>query len=199
MKFLKILILIFFFGCNSDSKQLPILSYKIDDKGNSAPYKITYITFKNQLGENFSTDNIKDKVFLANFFFTSCPSICPPMRNKLIDIADTFQSEDNFLIVSHTIDPENDTVEVLKNYSEATGISIDKWQFIRSSVEHTRLQAGLFMTNFKPNEEGTDFYHSSYAALVDTDQQIRGFYNLLVDEEIERLKEDIAFLLKTNS
>ncbi|MCK7589855.1 SCO family protein [Subsaxibacter sp. CAU 1640] len=199
MKFLKVLVLFFFFGCNSGSKQLPILSYQIDDKGNTVAYKIKYDNFKNQLGENFSTDNIKDKVFLANFFFTSCPSICPPMRNKLIDIAETFQSDDDFLIVSHTIDPKNDTVEVLKNYSEATGISSDKWQFVRSSVELTRKQADLYMTNFKANEDGTDFYHSSYAALVDTDQQIRGFYNLLVDEEIERLKEDIAFLLKTNS
>ncbi|MEZ4802572.1 MAG: SCO family protein [Gelidibacter sp.] len=171
------------------------MSYKIDESGKKINYTITYENFTNQLSETFSTDAIKNKVCIANFFFTRCPSICPPMRTKLITIADTFNSNDDFLIISHTIDPENDSIEVLKNYSDATGIPPEKWQFVRSTLDNTRQQANLFMTNFKPNEEGTDFYHSSYVALVDKKQQIRGFYNLLVNEEVERLTYDIKFLL----
>ncbi len=172
------------------------MSYKIDETGTKTYYAITYKNFTNQLGESFSTDNIQNKVVIANFFFTRCPSICPPMRTKLIEIADQFKNENDFLIVSHTIDPENDSVEVLKIYSEATSVPSQTWQFVRSSSVNTRLQANLFMTNFKPNEDGTDFYHSSFVALVDKKQQIRGFYNVLVQEEVERLKDDIKSLLK---
>ena len=117
------------------------------------------------------------------------------MRTELIKIAKTFENEDDFIIISHTIDPENDTVEILKNYSEATGISAEKWQFIRGSVKHTEQLANLYMTNFKPKKDGTDFYHSSYVALLDENQQIRGFYNILVVEEVNRLKKDIISLL----
>lgn len=195
-KFFNLFFIFMFFGCQSNSEELPILSYKIDDSGNKHNYLVTYDGFYNQLGESFATENIQNKVVIANFFFTKCPSICPPMRTSLISIAKDFEKKDDFLIVSHTIDPENDSIEVLQNYSEATGIPLEKWQFVRSSTENTRQQANLFMTNFKPNEDGTDFYHSSYVALVDKNQQIRGFYNILVAEEVNRLKIDITSLLK---
>ena len=117
------------------------------------------------------------------------------MRLQLIDIAETFKNENDFIIISHTIDPENDTALILKDYQEATGIKSSKWQFLRSTVENTKLQAELYMTNFKPNQDGTDFYHSSYIALVDRKQQIRGFYNILAATDVERLKKDINVLL----
>ncbi|MCB0446613.1 MAG: SCO family protein [Gelidibacter sp.] len=192
-----LLILIFcLYGCDLVTKELPILSYKIDDNGNEIHYGINYEGFENQLGENFTSKDIFDRVFIANFFFTRCPSICPPMRTELIKIAETFQDEDDFMLISHTIDPENDTVDILKSYAEATGIPSEKWQFLRSSPENTKAQANQYMTNFRPNEDGTDFYHSSYVALVDKHKLIRGFYNVLVAEDVERLKEDIKILIK---
>lgn len=186
---------VFFIGCQSDQKELPVLSYRIDDNGQKVHYTISYKNFYNQLGESFTTETIENKVVIANFFFTQCPSICPPMRTELIDIANNFENNKDFLIVTHTIDPENDTTEVLKNYSEATEIPSNRWQFVRSSLENTKNHANMFMTNFLPNEDGTDFYHSSYVALVDKEQQIRGFYNILITEETARLKEDIKSLL----
>ena len=182
-------------GCQSSPNELPIFSYRIDASGNMAYYGINYKDFRNHLGQDFTTLNITDKVFIANFFFTRCPSICPPMRNELIKIAERFKNHDDFMILSHTIDPENDTEDVLKNYSETTGISSDTWQFVRSSKENTLKQAHDYMTNFKPNSDGTDFYHSSYVALVDKNKFIRGFYNVLVKEEVERLSKDIKSLI----
>lgn len=195
MRLFIVITIFFVFGCQTSFKELPILSYKINSSGEKINYSITYEHFTNQLGRPFSTDDIKDKVFIANFFFTRCPSICPPMRTVLVNIAENFSDNTDFLIVSHTINPENDTVEVLKQYSEATGISNQEWQFVRSSEENTRHQANQFMTNFRPYEDGIDFYHSSYVALVDKHQLIRGFYNILVIEEVERLKKDIQSLL----
>lgn len=182
--------------CKTNHKELPILSYTIDTNGTKQYHNITYNNFKNQFNQPFSTSNIEGKVFIANFFFTKCPSICPPMRTQLITIADTFKDRINFLIVSHTIDPKNDSVTVLKNYADAAGISENTWQFLRAETDITKQQAKQYMTNFKPNEDGTDFYHSSYVALVDKEQQIRGFYNILVKEDVERLQHDIEILLK---
>jgi protein SCO1/2 len=195
MKFLTLLIFIGFYSCQSDSKELPVLSYKINDEGEKVNYLVTYKNFTNQLNDPFSTNHIKNKVFIANFFFTRCPSICPPMRRELIGIAKSFKSRDDFMIISHTIDPENDSIEVLKTYSETTEIPSKKWQFVRSSELNTKKQANQYMTNFNPNEDGTDFYHSSYVVLVDKNQQIRGFYNILVVEEVKRLKKDVEILL----
>lgn len=188
------ILLTVFFGCQSNT-ELPVLSYKIDAAGNKTYYGVSYENFTNQHGESFTSLNISDKVFIANFFFTRCPSICPPMREELIQIAETFKNDNDFLIISHTIDPENDTISVLKNYAETTEVPFDKWQFLRASTEHTRKQANTYMTNFRPNSDGTDFYHSSYVALVDKDKFIRGYYNILVKEETERLKKDIQILL----
>jgi protein SCO1/2 len=171
------------------------LSYTIDNSGNKSYYKIDYDGFTNQLGDSFSTKNIKGKICVANFFFTRCPSICPPMRTELISIAETFSEDDRVMLISHTIDPKHDSISVLKIYAEATGIPDSKWQFIRASEEKTKVQANAYMTNFRPNEEGSDFYHSSFVALIDEQQQIRGFYNTLLTEDIQRLKSDVAYLL----
>lgn len=190
-----LVLIILCFSCTSNKSELPILSYKIDVSGERQTYTITYEGFVNQEGASFSTASLNDKIYIANFFFTRCPSICPPMRTQLIGIAKYFEEADNFMIISHTIDPESDSVSVLKSYSDATEISSDTWQFLRSSIEMTKAQANQYMTNFKPNEAGTDFYHSSYVALVDTNLMIRGFYNILVPEDIARLKVDTASLL----
>lgn len=195
MKSLVSLILLLFLSCQTSTDNLPILSYKVDDSGQKNYYKINYEGFTNQLGEAFSTENTKGKIYIANFFFTRCPSICPPMRNELISIAEEFSEENNFIMISHTIDPEHDSVSVLKAYAEATDIPESKWQFLMASEDKTKQQAELYMTNFKPNEDGSDFYHSSFVALVDKQQQIRGFYNILVPEDAKRLKNDIQILL----
>lgn len=183
-------------SCQSSPEDLPVLSYKIDSNGNKEVYAITYSNFTDQNGEQVSNKTINDKIIVANFFFTQCPSICPPMRMQLIDVANEFIDEDQLILISHSIDIAYDTVSVLKTYSENTQIPSSKWLFITSNEENTKNQAKQFMTNFKPKNDGTDFYHSSYAALVDKNQMIRGFYNILITEEVQRLKVDIKTLLK---
>ncbi|WP_425077805.1 SCO family protein [Psychroserpens sp. S379A] len=187
--------LLLFLSCNTSTKKLPILSYTIDDSGKRKDYKITYKGFTNQLGHSFSSEDLKGKTCIVNFFFTRCPSICPPMRTELIQIAEEFSEDKNLMFISHTIDPKHDSISVLKTYAEATGIPHHQWQFLRATEAHTKAQAKQYMTNFKPNEDGSDFYHSSFVALVDKEQQIRGFYNVLVKEDVTRLKIDIHNLL----
>lgn len=184
-------------SCNTSKKELPFLSYKLDTKGNKTNYKVTYDNhFENQKGDVFTDNVLKDKVFIANFFFTRCPSICPPMKIQLTGLAKEFLEEDNFMIISHTIDPYFDNPDVLNTYAQSTGIPNEKWSFLTASEEHTKNVASQYKTNFKPNEAGTDFYHSSYAALVDQDRFIRGFYDLAIPNEVELLKTDIRVLLR---
>lgn len=183
------------FNCNTSTKELPILSYKISDSGKKENYKITYDNFTNQLGHSFSSEDLTGNISISNFFFTRCPSICPPMRTALISVAEEFSDNENLVLISHTIDPTHDSIPVLKSYAEATGIANHRWQFLRASEANTKAQAKQYMTNFEPNEDGSDFYHSSYVALIDEEQYIRGFYNVLIKEDLERLKTDIKQLL----
>lgn len=197
MRFYKLIGLLFYllvFNCNSPSNELPVLSFTINANGEKEFYFINYNGFTNQLGQPFSTEDIKGRIVVANFFFTRCPSICPPMRTELISIAETFSNNDELLLLSHTIDPYYDSISVLKSYSEATNIPVEKWQFLRASEKQTKALAKQYMTNFKPNEDGSDFYHSSYVALIDDHQQIRGFYNVLINTEVLRLVNDIRLL-----
>ncbi|WP_405570356.1 SCO family protein [Winogradskyella sp. Asnod2-B02-A] len=189
------LLILLCIGCQPNVEELPILSYKINTKNEKEFYTVSYSKFINQDEEKVTTKTINNKIVIANFFFTRCPSICPPMRTKLIDISKTFINDDAVILISHSIDPKNDTIEVLKKYSEATGIPNSKWMFVRSTEKNTKALASQLMTNFKPNEAGTDFYHSSYIAILDQNQNIRGFYNSLIPEEVTRLKKDIKLLL----
>ncbi len=195
MKSIFLFIFLLFISCDSPDNKLPILSYTINDIGVKEYYSISYQGFKNQLGQSITTTQIEGKVIIANFFFTRCPSICPPMRTQLIEVANSINHKD-FLILSHTIDSKHDSTNVLKTYSDATGIPTSKWQFLNASETETKLLAKQYMTNFKPTKDGEDFYHSSFIALVDKKQQIRGFYNILIAEEVKRLKTDIEILLK---
>ncbi len=195
-KFLKTsFILLILFSCKPEDKTLPILNFKINAEGVKEYYTITYDGFVNQFNEDFTTDNLKDKVCIANFFFTRCPSICPPMRQELIKISDAVKEHNDFMMISHTIDMTNDTVDVLHTYWETTEVPAERWQFLRGSEGVAKEQAKQFMTNFKPNEDGTDFYHSSFVALIDKQQQIRGFYNTSTPVDMERLINDIKILV----
>lgn len=189
------LIFLILFSCKQEEKTLPILSFRMNTEGVKEYYTITYDGFTNQFNEQFTTENLNEKVSIANFFFTRCPSICPPMRQELIKIYNSVREHDDFMMISHTIDMTNDTVDVLHTYWEATEIPAEKWQFLRGYETVTKEQAKQFMTNFKPKEDGTDFYHSSFVALIDKQQQIRGFYNTSTPVDMGRLIEDIKILV----
>ena len=195
-KFFKFFFLILIiFSCRPEEKTLPILNFKINDDGIKEYYTITYDGFVNQFNKEFTTVDLKDKVSIANFFFTRCPSICPPMRQELIKISEAVKDHRDFMMISYTIDMTNDTVDVLQTYWQATGVPAERWQFLRGTEAVAKAQAKQYMTNFKPNEDGTDFYHSSFVALIDKQQQIRGFYNTSTPVDMDRLIEDIKLLL----
>lgn len=159
-------------------------------------YKIEAFEFINQDGDTLTSADTQGQIHTMNFFFTTCPSICPPMRIKQQEISEAFSEDDDFRQYSISIDFERDTLEQLQRYATLHHINSKRWQLLRApSEDHLEAIAKLLKTNFKPNEEGTDFYHSSYLALIDKDQYIRGFYDILKPQEVELLKKDISNLL----
>ena len=192
-RLISICTLLLFLNCK-EKVELPIISATINELGEKEIYRINNFYFTNQFGEDFGTQNTIGNIYIANFFFTSCPSICPPMRNKLIDIATTFKDKNDFIILSFTIDPANDTVSVLKKYATSLRIPNKKWFFLRGTDKELLKIADKFRTSFSKKEDSIDFYHSSFVALVDKKQQIRGFYNILDEASFEELKEDIQKL-----
>jgi protein SCO1/2 len=177
-------------------KELPVLSRYVDENGSDVTYTIRDFEFRNQLNQSITEQNINNKVYLANFFFTRCPSICPKMTSALTNIATDFIDSEDFLMLSFSIDPKHDSIPVLRRYAEATKIPNSKWHFLNGSDNQLKHISSLFRTSFKPKEGSIDFYHSSYAALVDKQQYIRGFYNLLDENSVVQLRKDITLLLE---
>ena len=192
---------IIFINCKStsDNSDLPILSFTLNSEGEKEFYTIDQYSFMNQSGEHFTSKKTKGKVHTANFFFTSCPSICPRTTKVQIDLAQDFKDENNFFQLSFSIDPKRDSIEKLHDYELHTGITTKKWQLLRGNDNELQKIAVALKTNFKPNADGTDFYHSSYVALIDKKQHIRGFYDLLIPKEVNLLKKEIKLLLNENS
>lgn len=190
-----LVVLVVLMSCKNKTPELPVLSFNYID-GKKELYKIDNFIFTNQNGESVTPSSTEGIVHTMNFFFTSCPSICPPMRIKQQELAETFSEEKNFKQYSISIDFKNDTVDKLKKHAELHNINSTQWNLLRApSEEKLEDIASVLKTNFKPNEDGTDFYHSSYVALIDKEQYIRGFYNILLDEEVTLLKRDIESLL----
>lgn len=187
-------IFILFISCVSDNKKLPILSAKFQN-GTKEIYTISFEGFINQDSQKFNATALENKVSTANFFFTRCPSICPPMRTVQIELADYFADEEHFIQQSFTIDLERDSVSILKKYALNTGVPSNQWQFLRGREKDLERLSEELMSPFAEQSDGLDINHSSHVALLDKQQRIRGFYNLLKPLDVEILKKDITFLL----
>lgn len=190
-----IALIIIFISCVSDPK-LPILNSYINDNGVKTTYRVIDFEFHNQLNEKITDKSMLNKVYVSNFFFTRCNSICPKMKDSLIKVADEFKNENNFGILSFSIDPTHDSIPILKLYANGLNSDNTKWHFLNGTDKQLEYTAKLFRTSFHPIKNNIDFYHSPYVALVDKKQQIRGFYNILETGTILKLINDIKFLLK---
>jgi len=173
--------------------------------------KVPAFEFTDQNNKLVSNANFEDKVYVVEFFFTSCPTICPRMNENMVKIQNEFYGNPSFAIASVSIDPERDSPEVLKAYAKDKGATLKNWYFLTGdkndvysfSNDGFRLYAG----ENKDVEGG--FEHSGLFALIDKEGYIRSrtvingenenpikFYNGLDDKEIQWLKEDIKLLLK---
>jgi protein SCO1/2 len=185
-------------GCQQD-KKLPFLGLKkVNRQGDTVYHKIPEFKFLNQDSVWVSEKDMAGKIYVADFFFTTCPTICPKMKTQLLRVYDTFADEDQVRILSHTIDPEYDGIQVLKEYSKKLHISSPRWNLLtgkKSEIYHLGEKSYMVTTQEDPNEVG-GFVHSGAFILVDKNRYVRGIYDGTKEEEVNHLMEDMAVLLK---
>ena len=161
--------------------------------------KVPAFTFTNQNGQNVKSADFKGKVWVAEFFFTSCPTICPSMtRNMLMLQKSTKDLKKDIQFMSFTINPDFDQPKVLKRYSKHYGVDESNWVFLTGDEEETHV---LGIENFKTfagrdDEEAGGFAHSGAFTLVDKEGYVRGVYLGTDKKQVKQLEEDLRKLLK---
>ncbi|PZX62753.1 SCO family protein [Hydrotalea sandarakina] len=156
--------------------------------------------FTNQDGKPVTNKDVEGKVYVVNYFFTTCKGICPRMNNNLKEVYEQFKNRPDFMILSHTCDPDNDSVPKMKRYADSMQVNTQKWEFLTgrkdSLYKMARYSYGIDDPKNTVNDIKDDFIHTQFVALVDKNGIVRGqVYDTLKKDEIEKLKHDIEQLL----
>ncbi len=161
-------------------------------------FKIPEYQFINQ--DSLTVDNsfTDGKIWVAHYFFTTCPTICPAMISGISDVQEQFKNTSKLRIVSFTVDPETDTPEVLKNYAENRGIDTRQWQLATGDKKllYRFARKGLFIEATDGDGGANDFIHSEKLVLIDSNNRIRGYYDGTESSDIKLLINDIQRLLE---
>lgn len=152
--------------------------------------------FVNQDSQFVNNASFENKIYVTDFFFTSCPTICPKMKSQMILLHDEFKERDDFLLLSHTIDTRHDSVAVLREYAERLGVESENWHFVTGVRDEIYEIAKKYMVSAGEDESAPGGYiHSGAFILIDKQNQIRGYYDGTVAEETQELITDIKRLL----
>ena len=195
----------FFFSCNQqEKKQLPVYNpvdfkEKLVDKSVrnvSKNHTVANFSLTNQNGITITNKDYENKIYVVDFFFTSCPTICPIMTNNMARIQDEFINNDDILLLSMSVTPEVDNVKVLKQYAIEKGVNDSKWNITTGPKKHIyELARKSYFAVVEQGDGGLqDFIHTPNFILIDTKKQIRGIYDGTDENEILRLIEDIKIL-----
>jgi protein SCO1/2 len=184
----------------SEIAELPILGERyVDDNQDTVYHSIADFAFVNQIGDTIRKEDMAGKIYVADFFFTTCPTICPVMKKEMLRVYEQFKGEPNFRILSHSIDPTHDTQAVLKDYAEKLGVpDAATWNFLTGDQEKIFEigQTSYMTTTMADDMEPGGFLHSGAFLLVDQQGRIRGVYDGTKTEQVDRLLADIPKLLK---
>jgi protein SCO1/2 len=156
-----------------------------------ADFKLT-----NQNGETITNKNYKDKIYVADFFFTRCQTICIAMAYNMSELQDFYKNDVDIMFLSHSVTPVIDSVTVLKEYADRKGVLDGKWNVTTGSKKHIYELArkSYFAVLDEGNGDENDFIHTEQFVLVDKDKRIRGYYDGTEKEDMVKLKKDIVFL-----
>ncbi len=159
-------------------------------------HTIADFSFTNQNGKLITQKDYEGKIYVADFFFTTCGSICPKMTTNLVEIQKAFINNSKVMLLSHTVFPETDSVSVLKEYSIKNGVIDSKWNLVTGDKKqiYTLARKSYLAVKLGKPEELYDMVHTENFVLVDSKRRVRGFYDGTKKEEMDRLKEDITFL-----
>ncbi|PDH49203.1 MAG: SCO family protein [Rhodothermaeota bacterium MED-G16] len=198
-----------FISCNQEIKKLPVYGRNEITKKvlngeiviDTINHSIKNFSFYNQDSTKITRDTFDNAIYVADFFFTTCPTICPIMQNNLLLVYNEFSENKNVKYLSHTINPEYDNTKTLKKYAERLGVSSDRWHFVTGEIEDIyKIAKDSYMISALEDEnEPGGFLHSGTFLLIDTNKNIRGIYDGTREVEMSRLMSDIKILLKSIS
>jgi protein SCO1/2 len=154
-------------------------------------------SFLNQNGKTITQKDYANKIYVADFFFTTCQTICPIMTSNMADVQKAFLKNPKVMLLSHSVLPDQDSVSVLKKYAIKKGVVDSKWNLVtgdKKEIYYLARKSYLVVKTGKPSEL-YDMVHTENLVLVDTKRRIRGFYDGTKKEDITRLIGDINFLL----
>jgi protein SCO1 len=156
-------------------------------------------SFIRQDGQTITEKDVVGKTYIAEYFFTTCKGICPKMNKNMQKVYEQLKNEKDFMVLSHTVDPETDSVPVMKRYADSIGASVNNWWFLTGTKENLYKTARESYLLDDPQNSSKNikeqFIHTQFFALVDKGGQVRGIYDGLKKDEVEQLVTDTKLLL----
>ncbi len=192
-------------ACRNQDKKLPILGKReaVIKKANAGQlidtiyHTIPDFAFINQDSNWVTAKTFEGKIYVADFFFTSCPTICPVMKTQMLRVYEKYKEHPEISILSHTIDPSHDTVAVLREFAQNLGVSSYKWHFVTGDKEkiYEIGQKSYMVRAIEEQKQTSGFLHSGAFILVDKQRRVRGVYDGTSAQEVDKLLKDLEVLL----
>lgn len=192
-----LIITLFLAGCKHTDKKLPIIGRPILAGQDTVHATVKPFSFVSQDSTQVTEKTFDNRLYVADFIFLSCTSICPVMTHEMEKVYDVYKTNPNVLFLSHTIDPENDTIPRLKEFANALGIDDHKWFFVTGNKDsiYSMAENSYYATAYPDKNTPGSYIHSGGLLLVDIHKHIRGVYDGTNPKETERLIADIKTLL----
>ncbi|MDT8412797.1 MAG: SCO family protein [Vicingaceae bacterium] len=166
-------------------------------QGTSKNHKVGEFSLTDQDGQTVTPTDFEGKIYVTDFFFVTCPTICPKMTDQMLRVYEEFNENSDILFLSHTVMPEEDSVPVLKEYADKHNISSEKWKLVTGDKKQIYdLARKTYFAAITEGDGGVDdFIHTENFVLVDKDKRLRGFYDGTSKKDVDRLIKDIYTLL----
>lgn len=180
---------------------LPYYAENYNIQSSIPDFKVPEYQFINQDSLPISNSFTDGKIWVAHYFFTTCPTICPAMISGISDVQEKFKNNEELKIISLTVNPETDTPNVLKNYAELRNIDTKQWQLVTGDkkILYRFARKGLFIEATDGDGSANDFIHSEKLVLIDRDNRIRGYYDGTESVDVNLLINDIQRLIAENN
>lgn len=162
-------------------------------------HRIQPFSLINQVGDTITEASLDGKIYVADFFFTACPGICPKMTSNMAILQEAFMDEPDIILLSHSVTPKYDSVAVLKEYAEAKGVDAKKWHLLtgdRDEIYRLGRHDYFVEEDLGLEKSRDDFLHTENFVLIDRNRHIRGIYNGLNRASVDQLAADIRSLLQ---
>ena len=187
------------YSCSTNEPhELPYLGIHEINGSDTTYHKIPKFEFYNQDSVQVSNFNLSTSLYVADFFYSYCPTICPRVKSQMLRVYDEFKDESQFKLVSFALDPKRDDIENLNRYSNNLGVKSDTWHFLTGNKDEIWELAEDFLISVKEDkEEPGGIYHSGKIILVDKNGHIRSFAEGTEEKEVDKLMSQIKILLKS--